>query len=238
MTATTYEVHPLAELFPMLDKESPGFRALVEDIKENGQREPVWLLDGKVLDGRNRCNACVHLGIEVLTRDYIGDDPVAFVLSLNLHRRHLNTSQRAMVAAKLASFAHGGDRSKPPIGGLTDAEVAKLLNVGLRSVERARQVLAKGDPSLIEEIEQGRTSVNGAAANGGREGNDKSNDKGKDDEDEGGDKGPTPSDKYDKAEQKLIELLLELEPNEADAAATETIKRLKRTVATMLKAAA
>jgi hypothetical protein len=69
-----------------------------------------------------------------------------------------------MVAAKLATFSHGGDRSKAPIGGLTDAEAAKLLNVGERSVERARQVLAKGDPSLIGEVEQGQTSVAAAAA--------------------------------------------------------------------------
>jgi ParB-like chromosome segregation protein Spo0J len=158
-----YDFHPLADLFPMLDKESVGFKALIEDIKANRQHEPVWLLEGKILDGRNRYNACQHLGKDVLTREYIGSDPIGFVLSINLHRRHLNASQRAMVAAKLATFTHGGDRSKAPIGGLTDAEAAKLLNVGERSVERARQVLAKGDPSLIEEVEQGQTSVAAAA---------------------------------------------------------------------------
>ena len=159
-----YDFHPLADLFPMLDKESIGFKALIEDIKANRQHEPVWLYEGKILDGRNRYNACQHLGKDVLTREYIGRDPIGFVLSINLHRRHLNASQRAMVAAKLATFTHGGDRSKAPIGGLTDAEAAKLLNVGERSVERARQVLAKGDPSLIEEVEQGQTSVAAAAA--------------------------------------------------------------------------
>ena len=158
-----YEFHPLADLFPTLDKDSHGFKALIEDIKANGQHQPVWLLDGKILDGKNRYSACQHLGRDVATREYIGGDPIGFVLSINLHRRHLNTSQRAMVAAKLANFTHGGDRSKPPIGGLTDAAVAKLLNVGERSVERARQVLAKGDPSAVEEVEQGKTSVTEAA---------------------------------------------------------------------------
>jgi hypothetical protein len=86
------------------------------------------------------------------------------VLSANLHRRHLNASQRAMVAAKLGTFTHGGDRSKAPIGGLTDAAAAKVLSVGERSVERARQVLAKGDPSLAEAVEQGKLSVTAAAA--------------------------------------------------------------------------
>jgi ParB-like chromosome segregation protein Spo0J len=166
-TPKEYEFHPLADLFPIFDKDSHGFKALIEDIKANKQLEPIWLLDGKILDGRNRYHACQHLKIDVRTRDFVGGDPVGFVLSVNLHRRHLNTSQRALVAAKLATFTHGGDRSKAPIGGLTDAEVAKLLNVGERSVERARQVLAKGDPSLIEAVEQGQTSVTDAAGKAG-----------------------------------------------------------------------
>jgi ParB-like chromosome segregation protein Spo0J len=222
----TFEPHPLADLFPLLDKDSIGFKALVEDIKANRQHDPVWLLEGKILDGRNRYNACVHLGLDVATRNYIGGDPIGFVLSVNLHRRHLNTSQRAMVAAKLATFTHGGDRSKAPNGALTDAAAAKLLSVGERSVERAKVVLAKGDPSLIEAVEQGKTTVTDAA----KAGTEKGPGKGKNE--------PTASDIYDKVEKKLIEKLQDLKPTEAEAAAMETIKRLKATVATMLKAVA
>jgi hypothetical protein len=132
------EAHPFADLFPILDKDSIGFKGLVEDIKANKQHDPVRLFEGKILDGRNRYNACQHLGIDVATLDYIGNDPIGFVLSVNLHRRHLSVSQRAMVAAKLATFTHGGDRSKSPIGGLTDAEAAKLLSVGERSLDSRR----------------------------------------------------------------------------------------------------
>ena len=67
---TAYEFHPFADLFPMLDKDSRSFKGLIEDIEANGQQEPVWLYEGKILDGRNRYNACQHLGIEVVTRDY------------------------------------------------------------------------------------------------------------------------------------------------------------------------
>src|SRR6516164_11826527 len=157
-----YEFHPLADLFPMLDKDSVGFKALIEDIKANRQHEPVWLLDGKILDGRNRYNACQHLGIDVLTRDYLGSDPIGFVLSVNLHRRHLNTSQRAFVAVKLATFTHGGDRSKTPIGGLTDAAAAKLLNVGERSVERAKAVLKEATPNIQALVKSGEVAVSAA----------------------------------------------------------------------------
>ena len=91
-----YEVHDIANIFPLL--EGPGFDALVEDIEKRGQQDPVWLYEGKILDGRNRYRALEKVGLEALVRSYTGDDPIGFVLSANLHRRHLNESQRAMVA--------------------------------------------------------------------------------------------------------------------------------------------
>jgi ParB-like chromosome segregation protein Spo0J len=86
-----YEVHPLAAIFPEI--EGQAFNALVEDIKERGQQEAVWLFENKILDGKNRARACELLGKEALIRPYTGDDPVGFVLSANLHRRHLDESQ-------------------------------------------------------------------------------------------------------------------------------------------------
>jgi len=200
----TYEFHPYADLFPMLDKDSVGFKALIEDIKTNRQHEPVWL-HGKILDGRNRYNACQHLGKDVLTRDYTGTDPIGFVLSINLHRRHLNTSQRAMVAAKLANLEAGANQHSE---GISIEVASKLLNVGRASIERARQVLAKGDPSLIEEVETGQTSVAAAAAappegNNPPGGNDPTN--------------PDPAKVY-KAIKGLIAELTELKGYDADAA--------------------
>jgi hypothetical protein len=85
-------------------------------------------------------------GVPCPTRPYEGNDPVGFVVSLNLKRRHLSESQRAMVATKLATFGHGGDRSKSPSGDLTQAKAADLLNVGKRSVERAAEVRDHGAP--------------------------------------------------------------------------------------------
>ena len=106
------EFHPLADIFPLI--EGPEFDGLVEDICTHGVREPIWLYEGQVLDGRNRYRALVELGHDSFInaelddvrfyRSYDGDDPAAFVVSLNLKRRHLNESQRAMVAAKLANM--------------------------------------------------------------------------------------------------------------------------------------
>src|SRR5215813_1397283 len=157
-----YDFHPLADLFPMLEDKSAAFEALVEDIRERRQQEPVWLYEGKILDGRNRYLACQRLGREIQVKDYVGDDPIGFVLSANLHRRHLDESQRAMVAAKLTSLEVGANQHTKGQG--TSIDVAsKLLNVGRASIDRARKVLAIGDPKLVAAVEQGQVSVSAAA---------------------------------------------------------------------------
>jgi protein gp37/ParB-like chromosome segregation protein Spo0J len=93
-------IHPAADLFPMV--EGDELRELCADIKERGLQQPiiVWR-DGTLLDGRNRLVACYRTNQEVVLETYDGDDPVQFSLSANLHRRHLNPGQRAVVALKV-----------------------------------------------------------------------------------------------------------------------------------------
>jgi len=157
-----YDFHPLADIFPMLEDKSAAFEALVDDIRERKQQEPVWLYEGKILDGRNRYLACQRLNKEVQVKDFTGDDPIGFVLSANLHRRHLDESQRAMVGAKLTSLGLGANQHTKGEG--TSIEVASnLLNIGRASIERARKVLNTGDAKLVAAVEQGQVSVSAAA---------------------------------------------------------------------------
>ena len=162
--------HALANIFPLM--EGPEFAALQEDVVNHGVREPIVLFEGQILDGRNRYRAARLAGVDCPISFYDGDDPVAYVISLNLRRRHLDESQRAMIAARLANLAHGGDRTKSPIGDLlvdapiapvSQADAAELLNVGKRSVERAREVLDEGAPELVSAVERGVASVSTAA---------------------------------------------------------------------------
>lgn len=102
----TYPIHPLAAAFPEMAAEE--FADLKASIKDHGLRHPVVLLEGQILDGRNRDAACVELKIPPFYREYDpaidGDVPVAFVADENLNRRNLTIGQRAAIAAELEPY--------------------------------------------------------------------------------------------------------------------------------------
>lgn len=157
-------LHPLVALFPPMQDDE--FLALCESIRLHGQREPVLLWNGRILDGAHRTRACLRLGIKPKTEKFKGtaDDAQAMVLDLNLHRRHLSTSQRAIIAAGLAQRQLGdnqhanGESAKSP----TQAEAAALLNIGERTLRDAKKVLAEADDDLVEDVRAGTTSINAA----------------------------------------------------------------------------
>src|SRR2546425_390857 len=146
------EFHPLADIFPLV--EGADFDELVADIAAHGLREPIVVYEDKILDGRNRYRACTAARVAPTFTTYTGDDPIAYVISLNLRRRHLNESQRALVAAKLATMKRG-DNQHSPIGETSQARAAELLNVGKRSVERAADVHDHGAAELVHAVERG-----------------------------------------------------------------------------------
>jgi ParB-like chromosome segregation protein Spo0J len=160
------EFHPYANIFPLIDGEP--FEQLVESVKEHGLREPIVLHEGKILDGRNRARACAAANIEpqyikfYSIEPFQGDDPLAFVVDKNLRRRHLDESQRAMVAARLATMKKGARTDLAPIGARSDATAAKLFNIGERSVERAKKVQRNGVQTLVAAVDQGQIAVSTA----------------------------------------------------------------------------
>lgn len=160
------EIHPAANIFPMMTEEE--YQGLKADIKEHGQREYITEWCGKIIDGRNRLRACEELGIEPDICELDADqDPYAYVISHNLHRRHLTESQRSMVAGRLAALKEGRPKKEsketPPIGGVSVADAAALLNVGERSVARAKKVIEHGSKELNEAVDRGEIPVSFAA---------------------------------------------------------------------------
>jgi ParB-like chromosome segregation protein Spo0J len=152
------QAHKAAEIFPLMS--AVEFDGLVMDILENGQREPIIVHNGEILDGRNRFRACQDLGVEPLTVEWDGKGTAeAFVVSMNLHRRHLNESQRALIAARLASVKLGTNRFTKVDGEISLPTAAALLNVDRATVGHAKTVLREGTPEEIQAVEQGSAAV-------------------------------------------------------------------------------
>lgn len=158
--AGALEFHTVANLFPLI--EGQAFADLKDDIAAHGLREPIVMFEGKILDGRNRYLAGTAAGALLRFTEYRGDDALAYVLSINLHRRHMDDSQRAMVAAKIATMRRGSNQHSPN-GGTSQSQAAQLLNVGKRSVERAAIVRDRAVPRLVEAVERGSVPVSTAA---------------------------------------------------------------------------
>ena len=163
-TATEYKLHPAANLFePMTPEEYAGFKA---DIAENGQRVKIVLWQGQLIDGRHRLQACNELGREPLFEELAEDaDPWAYVISSNLHRRHLTTSQRAMIANKLAKLKHGSNQHKEDAHkcASSQTEAAKALGVSRRSVQKARAVTERGSEAVASAVTRGELPLTKAA---------------------------------------------------------------------------
>ena len=104
----TYKVHPAADLFPMMSDTE--LDALAGDIKTYGLREPIKMRGDELLDGRNRLEAAERIGWKIGPADIDhlpAVDPVAFIISANIRRRHLTSGQLAAVLVKLEEIEVG-----------------------------------------------------------------------------------------------------------------------------------
>ena len=212
-----YEVHPAAAIFPLM--EGDELQALAADIKKHGLREPIVYMktfvrarpcDGspgfceetpgititdyvnQILDGRNRLRACGIAGVSPVFKKWKGEgSPTDFILSRNLHRRHLSESQRSMIAAtdlvpiyareakarQLAAL-HGISSASGDAHGKAAAKAAKAVGVSPSSVERAIQLVKQGDPAVIEKVKQGKLTVGAATKHESRFGKEHRNRRG------------------------------------------------------------
>lgn len=173
------EFHEAANIFPMLTGDD--YRALVEDIRQNGQHEPITLYDGKILDGRNRYAACLELGIEPWCREWDGSgSPISYVVSLNLHRRHLTSSQRAVIALEVERQLgeEAAENLRRSSGRPTDnkpfqifekvlpatqpihaaEQAAQLLSTNRQYVSDAKRI-AQEAPDLLEQVRAGEMTI-------------------------------------------------------------------------------
>jgi hypothetical protein len=155
-----YTQHPLSAAFPaMLPAE---FDALRDNIKKQGQRHPIITIGDQVLDGWHRLRACLDLGIDPYCKEYGGQDPAGYVLSSNLHRRHLSASQRAGAIVACNEWRNEGRAQLRNVAELpqTAAQMAGTAQVSTRTIESAKVAQLAG---LGEAVRDGAVTVNAAA---------------------------------------------------------------------------
>jgi N6-adenosine-specific RNA methylase IME4 len=161
--------HPIADIFPLL--QGREFDELVADIKANGLIEPIWIHQGWIIDGRNRYRACEKLGIKPEYRIWEGEDLISFVVSMNVHRRHMTPSQCAAVAVEIKELlskdipkGRPKKESSPNLGNLprdAEKEAAKIMNVSHGSVHSAEQIKAQS-PELFAKVRAGEITIHKA----------------------------------------------------------------------------
>jgi ParB-like chromosome segregation protein Spo0J len=182
------EDHPIAELFDLAtDAEIVG---LAQNINEHGQIEPIDVYEGKILDGRNRYRACLSVGVEPRCQQWTpnGASAMDYVLSKNLHRRHLTIAQRAALGVRLLDYereealkrkAEAGRSAAPGRPSKKDSpntdslskgraaeKAAAKVGVGRTSV-LAAELIARESPKTFEKMRRGQISVTAAATEAG-----------------------------------------------------------------------
>ncbi len=170
LTEMNMERHPLSAAFPDMDEED--FEDLLSSIKQHGQREPITIFENQVLDGWHRYRACEQLGIGPMTMEFEGKDPVSYVIDLNLNRRHLSPSQKALAVVTCSTWSTDGRPKNTPYESTktvprgtvskTSDEMAKEAGVGKRTINRAKEVVTKGDKDTIEKVKKGAMSLSEA----------------------------------------------------------------------------
>lgn len=180
-----YPIHPAAELAPLMD--AAAFKSFADDIEANGLHDAIELIDDTVIDGRHRQRVCEERGVEpryIDAPEAAREDPVGYVKSKNIHRRHLTPSQIAVFgvgelkyqeglarARQEASRATPGQqigqasanlRSPATDAGKAAEHVARDLNVSPRLIETAKSVVKHGTAELVDAVRRGDVALSAA----------------------------------------------------------------------------
>ena len=174
--------HPVCGLFPMMPKEE--LERLTDDIRRRGLLQPIVLLEGAVLDGRNRLAACRQAGVTPRFTEWRGEgSPLEWLIAQNVVRRHLSPSQRAVLALAVLPFLEAAAKERVrtgaarPRGAQTCAplhqgseaklraadQAARLFGASSRYVQVAKRVQQKC-PALLPWVAAGTINLHEAAS--------------------------------------------------------------------------
>ena len=147
MANRVFTRHSLSSLCGDMDAES--FKALVDDIRKQGQLEPIDLVDDEIVDGWHRYRACQLLELEPKTRALPEEtELVGYILGKNAHRRHMTAEQRAAVVMLAAGWmpAHrpAGKDKGDTVSLLSNDAAAARAGVSKRTIQRVKAHIRAG----------------------------------------------------------------------------------------------
>jgi hypothetical protein len=155
-----FELHPLCTLFPRIT--GAEFETLKTDIAENGLRQPIVIHQGFILDGGNRYRACIETGTPFETVEFSGDNLASFVISANLHRRHLTPGQQAAIVASAQDWSKAQTVGKPKSGNVTGLETVAARSAASGASDKTQRMadaVAKKSPELAKQVAHGEISL-------------------------------------------------------------------------------
>lgn len=161
------EYHILSKTFPLMNDSE--FSALKNDIEQNGLFENIVLYEGQILDGRNRYKACLALGIKPKYTEFNGEDPLVYVVSQNLHRRHLNAYQRSLIALQLKDSYKKKAKDRILAGkypshlndkGRVNTLLGNKVNVSRGTISKVEAIEERATETQKERVVAGKSSIN------------------------------------------------------------------------------
>ena len=158
--------HLFAQLWPRLTADEQEF--LAASVRRRLVQEPITTFGAppneQIADGIARCLAAIEAGHpweDLPKSSFDGDeaDLLEFLIDKNFCRRHLDESQRAMVAARLATMKQGARTDLAQICAKSQREAADRLNVSRRLVQYADDLQDKGVLELQNAVDDGKLPV-------------------------------------------------------------------------------
>ena len=163
---TLYTRHALSTFFS--DLSDTEYQELKTDIEKNGIiNKEIIIYENQILDGWHRYKIACELNLlDIIDLVQLSPaiNPTDYVVSQNLHRRHLTPSQRAQIVVEANEYRqnHGGDRKTQAFSSSkrnlkSTQQLADTAQVGAATIDRAKQV---SDFGRAKEVISGEKSSN------------------------------------------------------------------------------
>ncbi len=164
-------VHELAKFFPAI--EGDDFAALCADIEAHGLLNPIVTYEDKILDGSNRARACDKVGVKPRYEPFVNGKAFDYVVSQNIHRRHLTIGQLSALANEFAKrgakILKGKEKTESASkirhkgASFADTEAAAVFKIHPATLRRFRQLEKDaekyGMPEYVTAVKSGEKTI-------------------------------------------------------------------------------